>query len=54
MLKQRLYDEFRVETPVHRFREQVLLRISIVTYNTDDDVDALVNALGVLLPQLTA
>lgn len=54
VLKQRLYDEFRVETPVHRFRDQVLLRISIVTYNTDDDVDALVNALSVLLPQLTA
>ena len=54
VLKQRLYDEFRVETPVHRFRDQVLLRISIVTYNTDDDVDALVGALSTLLPQLTA
>ncbi len=54
VLKERLYDEFRVETPVHRFRDQVLLRISIVTYNTDDDVDALVAALGTLLPQLTA
>lgn len=50
VLKQRLYDEFRVETPVHRFRDQVLLRISIVIYNTDDDVDALVSALRVLLP----
>jgi isopenicillin-N epimerase len=49
VLKQRLYDEFRVETPVHRFRDQVLLRISIVAYNTDDDVDALVDALTVLL-----
>lgn len=54
VLKERLYEEFRVETPVHRFRDQVLLRISIVTYNTDDDVDALVSALGTLLPQLTA
>ena len=54
VLKQRLYDEFRVETPVHRFRDQVLLRISIVTYNTDDDVDTLADALGTLLPQLTA
>jgi selenocysteine lyase/cysteine desulfurase len=27
----------------------VLLRISIVAYNTDDDVDALVDALTVLL-----
>ena len=49
VLKQRLYDEFRVETPVHRFRDQVLLRISIVTYNTDDDIDALVDALTVML-----
>jgi isopenicillin-N epimerase len=53
-LKQRLYDEFRVETPVHRFHDEVLLRISIAAYNTDDDVDALVSALGTLLPQLTA
>jgi isopenicillin-N epimerase len=52
VLKQRLYDEFRVETPVHRFRDQVLLRISIAMYNTDDDVDALVAALTTLLPQL--
>ncbi len=53
VLKQRLYDEFRVETPVHRFRDDVLLRISIAMYNTDDDVDALLAALRTLLPQLT-
>jgi isopenicillin-N epimerase len=53
VLKQRLYDEFRVETPVHRFRDRVLLRISIAMYNTDDDVDALVAALRALLPELT-
>lgn len=39
-LKRRLYDEHRVETPVHRFGDQVLLRISIATYNTTDDVEA--------------
>ncbi len=53
VLKQRLYDEFRVETPVHRFRDDVLLRISIAMYNTGDDVDALMAALRTLLPQLT-
>lgn len=51
LLKQRLYDEFRVETPVHRFADQPLLRISIAAYNIADDVDALVDALTTLLPQ---
>ena len=50
-LKRRLYDEHRVETPVHRFGDQVLLRISIATYNTTDDVEALVQALSSLLPR---
>lgn len=50
VLKQRLYDEHRVETPVHRFGDQVLLRISIAAYNTTDDADALVEALRDLLP----
>jgi isopenicillin-N epimerase len=52
-LKRRLYDEFRVETPVHRHAGQVLLRISIADYNDIDDVEALLEALRTLLPQLT-
>jgi isopenicillin-N epimerase len=51
-LKRRLLDEHRVEAPVHRFGDQVLLRISIAAYNTTDDVDALVEALHVVLPAL--
>ena len=52
VLKRRLYDEFRVETPVYRFNDQPLLRISIAAYNTAADVDALVDALTTLLLQL--
>jgi len=52
VLKQRLYEEFRVELPVHRFAGQVVARISIAMYNTDSDIDALSHALETLLPQL--
>lgn len=47
--KRRLYEEHRVEAPVHRFRDEVLLRISIAPYNVPDDVDALLAALRHLL-----
>jgi isopenicillin-N epimerase len=50
-LKARLYDEFKVEVPVYRWQGQPFLRISIQGYNTRTDADALVSALGVLLPQ---
>ena len=52
VLKQRLYDEFRVELPVHRFAGQAVARISIAAYNDDADVDAFTHALATLLPQL--
>ncbi len=52
VLKARLYDEFRVELPMHRFADQPMLRVSIAAYNDRTDVDALVHALEVLLPQL--
>ena len=48
-LKRRLYDEFRVELPVHRFAGQVVARISIAMYNNESDIDALVDALTTLL-----
>jgi isopenicillin-N epimerase len=52
-LKQRLYDEFAVETPVHRVGDVPVLRISIAAYNDEHDVDGLLHALTTLLPQLT-
>ena len=53
-LKRRLYDEFLVELPVHRFADQPMLRVSVAAYTVDSDIDALVDALTVLLPQLGA
>ena len=52
LLKSRLYDEFRVELPVTQHLDRQFVRISIQGYNTRADVDALVDALSVLLPQV--
>jgi len=53
-LKRRLYDEFLVELPVHRFADQPMLRVSIAMYTVESDIDAPVDALATLLPQLGA
>lgn len=52
-LKRRLYDEYRIEVPLTEWRDRQFIRISIQGYNSQDDVDALVNALKVLLPQVS-
>lgn len=52
-LKRRLYDEFHVEIPTVDWNGQSFLRISIQAYNTRADVDALVEALRVLLPPIS-
>jgi isopenicillin-N epimerase len=52
-LKRRLYDEFRVEIPVISWNGRFFVRISIQGYNTRADVEALLQALHTLLPQLT-
>ena len=43
--KTRLYDEFRIEAPTIYWEGQKFLRISIQEYNTNQDTDALVNAV---------
>lgn len=48
-LKTRLYDEFRIEVPVHEWNGNKLIRVSVQGYNTRDDVDALCDALSRLL-----
>ena len=53
LLKTRLYDEFRVEAPVHAWNGKKLIRVSIQGYNTLGDLEALLEALKVLLPQVT-
>ena len=50
-LKRRLDDEFHIEVPTVEWNGKHFLRISIQGYNTQADVDALVDALKVLLPQ---
>jgi len=52
-LKRRLYDEFATEVPIVEWNERQFIRVSIQGYNTRADVDALVDALGVLLLQVS-
>ncbi len=44
-LQTRLYDEFRVEVPIVKWRDRPYVRVSIQAYNTPEDVDRLVEAL---------
>lgn len=48
-LRERLYDEFRVEVPVYDWDGRRVLRVSIGPYNDVDDVTRLVLALERLL-----
>ena len=54
VLKARLYDEYKIEIPLTQWQDQQFVRISIQAYNTQKDVDALLQALQVLLPQVPA
>jgi isopenicillin-N epimerase len=49
-LKRRLYDEYRVEVPIIEWGGRQFVRVSVQGYNTREDVEALVEALGALLP----
>jgi isopenicillin-N epimerase len=51
-LKSRLYDENRIEVPLVEWQDRHFVRISIQGYNTQQDVDALITALNILLPQV--
>jgi isopenicillin-N epimerase len=51
-LKQRLYDEYRIEIPVTQWGDVPCLRISVQGYNTRADVDRLLDAVRELLPQV--
>ncbi|MCC6299903.1 MAG: aminotransferase class V-fold PLP-dependent enzyme [Anaerolineales bacterium] len=48
-LKNRLYDKFRIEVPVHEWRGNKLIRVSVQGYNSPEDLDALCHALTRLL-----
>jgi isopenicillin-N epimerase len=51
-LKSRLYDEYRIEVPLIEWQDQQFVRISVQGYNTGEDIDALIDALRILLPQV--
>lgn len=53
-LKSRLYDEYRIEVPMTVVHEKPYIRTSFQGYNSRADLDALVAALEVLLPQVQA
>jgi isopenicillin-N epimerase len=52
-LKTRLYDEYHVEVPLSQWQDRQFIRISIQGYNTQEDVEVLMGALKVLLPQVS-
>ena len=51
-LKSRLYDEYKIEIPLTEWRDRQFIRISVQGYNTQEDIDALVRALKILLPKV--
>jgi isopenicillin-N epimerase len=44
-LKSRLYDAYRIEVPLTTWKDKKLIRVSVQGYNTQEDVDKLVDAL---------
>ena len=49
VLKTRLLDEFKIEIPIVTWQGHTFVRVSIQAYNTESDVDALMDALRQLL-----
>jgi len=47
-VKNRLYDEFRIEVPIIYWDGKPFIRISIQVYNSREDVDRLLDALSSL------
>ena len=52
VLKRRLYAEFKIEIPIIAWNDRCFARISVQGYNLPGDVDALIEALQILLPQV--
>ena len=50
VLKNRLYDDFKVEVPLTQLGERKFIRISVQCYNSKKDIDILVSALNSLVP----
>jgi isopenicillin-N epimerase len=54
ILKNRLYNEYKIEVPLTEWRNKQFIRISVQGYNTQEDIDALLRALEEVLPQVAA
>jgi isopenicillin-N epimerase len=50
----RLFDEHQIEVPTSYWNGMPLLRVSVQGYNSQTDVDALINAVERLLPEMAA
>jgi isopenicillin-N epimerase len=47
-LREALFDRYRIEVPVTGHRERHFVRVSVFAYNTEQDLDALVDAIAAL------
>ena len=45
LLKETLFDRYRIEIPITSHKDQLFIRLSIQGYNTVNDADALVEAV---------
>lgn len=52
-LKERLDNEYGIEVVVQKWQERPLLRVSVQAYNTEADMDTLIEAVSRLLPETT-
>jgi isopenicillin-N epimerase len=52
VLHRRLIEEYDVEVPICRWNGHTMVRVSVQGYNTRGDIDALMDGLATLLPQL--
>jgi isopenicillin-N epimerase len=50
-LKEQLYDQYGIEVVVQKWQERPLLRVSVQAYNTEAEMDVLLEALTHLLPE---
>jgi isopenicillin-N epimerase len=53
-LKTRLLSDFNIEIPCFEWNDKQFIRLSIQGYNTGAEIDLLLHALSILIPQLCA
>ena len=48
-MKSTLYDKYRIEVPLIDWNGRKLMRVSLQAYNSDEDCDALLQAVKTIL-----